>query len=344
MTTARTCRPASNNRGAIIIWLAFILLLMLCFVALGVDVAKLATARTQLQNAADAAALAGASAINPTTGVIDPATATARAQQTGQLNKAFINLPQPVIIDAADVTLLSGQRVKVVARRQGGNSVVAHVAQVLGLSTLQVTATATAEADTTRIAECGIVPLGVNPPPGTSFQTGCGNSYQLKAPGGGGTTGNYGGLDFPACDAGECSGGGASEWRCQLVKGYCCDLTVGQQVQTKPGNMSGPLKTAIDARFDADAVKTENICYSAYVAAGGTGQRVIHVPIVSPFPNGSSAPVTITGFTAFFIKNKPGSGADSSLEGEFIYDVIPGTGGGSGSGAVAFSVHLVPNP
>jgi len=50
------------------------------FGSLSVDVAKLATTRTQLQNAADAAALAGASALDPATGVIQQATAIARAQ------------------------------------------------------------------------------------------------------------------------------------------------------------------------------------------------------------------------------------------------------------------------
>ena len=127
-----------------------------------------------------------------------------------------------------------------------------------------------------------------------------------------------------------------------MAYGYCCPISIGQVVQTQPGNMSGPLRGAALDRFAQDAVKTEGICYTDYVAAGGTGQRVIIVPIVSPFPNGNG-PVTITGFAAFFIKKRPGSGANSTLDGEFIYAVIPGDGGGSGSGAVAYSVHLVPN-
>src|SRR5438874_10209391 len=97
-----TCRPR-RDRGIIIIWVALFMLLVLFFIALGVDLAKLMTARSQLQNAADSAALAGASVIDPTTGFIVGATAVQRAQQTGALNKAFIDTAQPVIVDAADV-------------------------------------------------------------------------------------------------------------------------------------------------------------------------------------------------------------------------------------------------
>ena len=129
-----------------------------------------------------------------------------------------------------------------------------------------------------------------------------------------------------------------------MASGYCCDLKIGQAVPTEPGNMSGPLKSSVQSRFNADAVKTPGICYSDYLQAGGTGQRVVVVPVVSqPFPNGSGT-VTITGFAAFFIKKIPGSGSNASLEGEFVYAVIPGEGGGSGAGAVTYSVHLVPNP
>ncbi len=337
-------RLPNHSRGAVVLWLALFLVLILCVISLGIDVAKIDATRTQLQNAADAAALAGASAVNPTTGVINPDLARARAQQTSSLNRAFVNTSQPVVIATDDVQFPGSSRVKVTARREGGTSIIAHFAQVLGLKTFQMTATATAKAETTGTAECGVTPLGVSPAPGTRFQTGCSRNYQLKAGGGGGTTGNYGGLDFTPCGAGMCPDNpGAASWSCLMANGYCCDLKIGQQVTTKPGSMSGPTKTAIQARFSADVVKTEGICYSDYLAAGGNGQRVIVVPIVSPFPNGRGT-VTITGFAAFFIKRIPGSGGGSTIDGEFVYPVIPGEGGGSGVGAVAFSVHLVPNP
>ena len=71
-----------NERGVVIIWTALFLLLMLGFVAIGIDVAKVMATQSELQNAADAAALAGASAINLQTGQLRPDSAVARSQLT----------------------------------------------------------------------------------------------------------------------------------------------------------------------------------------------------------------------------------------------------------------------
>src|SRR5215831_5684802 len=108
-----------RERGAVIIWLALFLLVLIGFGSLGVDVAKLAATRTQLQNAADAAALAGASALDPNTGLIQTDVAVPRAQAAALSNKAFVSDPQPVVLDAADVTFPGPGLVRVTTRRQG---------------------------------------------------------------------------------------------------------------------------------------------------------------------------------------------------------------------------------
>lgn len=353
-----------GERGVAIIWLALFMLALIGFGSLSVDVAKLTATKTQLQNAADAAALAGASALDPASGVIVTSVAVARAQAAAASNKAFVGDPQPVILPAGDVTFPTPTRIRVKVRREGGQAVVTTLAQVVGMRRLEVSATATARVETTGTALCGLLPLGCSPGSGQDFQVGCQNRYTLKigagttgggrggrGGGGGGRTtedspeGQYGALNFPAClDQGACAGmppTGANTFRCLMTNGYCCPIEIGQVLNTESGNMSGPLKQAIDARFDADAVPTENICYSDYQSRGGTGQRVVFVPITTPVAGQSS--VTVLGFATFFLRNRPGTGVESTLEGEFLYKVIPGTGGGSGSGAVAFSIRLVPN-
>ena len=62
------------------------------------------------------------------------------------------------------------------------------------------------------------------------------------------------------------------------------------------------------------------------------------LPITTPVAGNRQ--VTILGFCAFFIRNRPGNG---DIVGEFMYQVIAGTGGGSGTGPVVFSLRLVPN-
>src|SRR6266850_1359843 len=92
------------QRGVVLIWLAFFMVFMLGFVALGIDAAKMMATRTQLQNAADAAALAGASALDLTTGKLKPDTSLARAQFNAAQNVAFTSGPSPILLLAGDVT------------------------------------------------------------------------------------------------------------------------------------------------------------------------------------------------------------------------------------------------
>jgi hypothetical protein len=334
-----------GERGVVIIWLTLFLLVLIGFGSLSVDVAKLAATRTQLQNAADAAALAGASALDPATGVIQQTTALARAQTAAVAHKAFEDVATPVNLAAADVTFPTPTRIRVKVRREGSQSVVTTLAQVVGIKRLEVSATATAKVDTSGTVLCGIVPLGVSLNPGQNFQVGCGNQYTLKVGGGTGTQGQYGPLDFPSCaDKGACAGmspTGANTYRCLLANGYCCPIELGQELNTESGNMSGPTKQAINDRFDADAVGDEDICYSEYQSRGGTGQRVVLVPITTPVAGNPR--VTVLGFATFFLRSRPGSGTQSTLAGEFIYQIVPGTGGGSAAGPVTFSIRLVPN-
>ena len=78
------------RRGIIIPLAAFLLLVILAFIALAVDTGKLILVRTELQNAADAGSLAAAEemvrVLNETAETqapLDPATTVARARQVG---------------------------------------------------------------------------------------------------------------------------------------------------------------------------------------------------------------------------------------------------------------------
>ena len=332
-----------RERGVVIVWYALFLMLLLSFVAVGIDLAKLLATRTQLRNAADAAALAGASAMNPETGVIVPDAAIARAQQTASMNKAFVDGEAPIVLDAADV-VVGANTCKVTVRRQDANSIVTYFANVLGIPSLQLTATATAKMDTSSSALCGITPLCVSHNAGDGFHVG--QVYQLKYAGGSGVDGNYGGLTLPPCAniPAVCQGfayDGASMYRCLLEHhDYCCEIKAGQSISTNPGNMSGPTKTAIQYLFNLDTVQQENITYSDYVSRGGNGSRVIVVAITTP-PTTGSSPVTILQFGAFFLVNIPGNGGKNDVYGEFIYATIPGSGSGHGPGTVTFALRLI---
>ena len=333
-----------NERGVVIIWSAFFMLMMLGFVALGIDVAKVMATRTELQNAADAAALAGASALNLTTGQLMPDSALARAQFTASGNRAFVDAPVPVTLLAADVQVDAAERtVRVTVRRNDATdgSMITHVAQVLGITRVDLNATATAKAEKA-CEQCEkMVPMGAVPPKGEkNFQVGCNFNYLLKSAGNGSgavAPGNYLALDFPECDEGPCSGmspTGASTFRCLLEHGYGCCIRIGQVIQTEPGTMAGPTRQGLNARWDADTDQAQNICYSDY---RGNGNRVVNVPIITPIGNGRTR-VTVTGLAAFFLTRRPPNNGD--IFAEFIYEVAPGgTGGGCNSNV--FTIRLI---
>ena len=331
-----------NDRGVVIIWTIFFMLVMLGFVALGIDVAKVMATRTQLQNAADAAALAGASAIDLNTGKVRPDSAVIRAVQTASQNKAFTNapiavtlLPGDVAVDPNDNTVL----VKVRRDQTAGGAMVTHVAQVLGIMKVDLSAVAKAKVETT-CEQCErMVPMGAVPPVGQqNFQTGCNNSYVLKRGGGSSLApGNYQALDFPDCDEGACAGmgeTGANTFRCLLQNGYGCCVRIGQVLQTEPGNMNGPTNQGLNARWSSDTDRRTTICYSGYV---GNGARVVNVPVITPVGNGRTQ-VTVTGLAAFFLTKPPSGNGD--ITAEFIHMIVPGTGGG-GCNSTVLTIRLV---
>jgi Flp pilus assembly protein TadG len=339
---ALLAKVRTGERGVVIIWIAFFMVFMLGFVALGIDVAKVMATRTQLQNAADAAALAGASAVSPATGNIMPDTAVFRAQATALQNKAFVNEPLPVQLLAGDVSYPTPKQVKVVVRREAGagGEMITHVAQVLGIKSLSLTATATAEASLASSVCEGIVPMTAIPPGNDPnfFQTGCGKSYDLMQGQGGSMSGNFQGLSFPGCYEGGCAGmpaTGADTFGCLIDNGYSCCVDMGQSLQTEPGQMSGKLRGGLQNRWDADTDRRSNICAQDYT---GNGKRMIVLPITSaPLPGRTE--VQVLAFATFFLLNRPQLGPNTPVVGEFLYKTAPGQGGGT-TGTV-FTIRLV---
>ena len=331
-----------NQRGSVLVWLALMIFVLLGFVGLGVDVGKAVATKTQLQNAADAAALAAASAIDSTSGNIVPGEAIARAQIMAANNQAFEDGPTPVVVDAGDVVVSTGangkQQVTVTTRRDGVHPMITNFAKMIGLPQFALRASATAQVERAS-GVCDLLPMGAQAPQG-GFIPGCGHAYQLKDPAGGGTGGNYGFVDFPACDRGTCAGmnpNGGNTLRCIIANGYKCCIDVGDQISSEPGNKAGPFLQALQARFGTDSDQRTDICYSDY---HGNGARIVSVPIVTPFGNGKS-PVTVTGFAGFSLRDLPGTGNSSTINGEFLYLTTPGIGGGTGTGPGVFTVSLV---
>jgi hypothetical protein len=271
-----------------------------------------------------------------------PDTSEVRAMQTSALNKAFVNAPVSVTLLPGDIVVDPAENTcKVTVRRAPSTdgAMITHVAQVLGITNVEVNATATAKAERT-CEQCEkIVPLGAIPPDnGTSFFTGCATTYTLLQ--GEGTNGNYQALSFPECEEGHCGATGetgASELGCLIEHGYACCIGVGDIILTKPGANTGQIRDGLQARWDRDTDTRPNICYSDYVGRGN-GSRVINVPVVRSLGAGRTD-VEVIGLSAFFLKERPAGGQNGPIIAEFVYDVVPGTGGNCNS--TAFTIRLI---
>jgi hypothetical protein len=113
------------------------------------------------------------------------------------------------------------------------------------------------------------------------------------------------------------------------------------EVETKTGNTVGPLRQALQARFDADGEKTEGICYQQYVAnPAHNDSRVFITPIIESFNVNGTSWVKIKGFGAFFLKYRPGGGGQVDIVGQFIKYVAPGDFGDNANSGV-YGIHLV---
>lgn len=343
-----TQRP---DAGIAIIYVAVFLLASLWFVSLAIDMGKLMATRTELQNAADAAALAGASALDPNTGQIVQDVARSRAATTAAANKAFEGNPTPVTIDPQlDVDFPAERRVRVRVHREAatGNPMITHFAQTVGLLSLDVRADATAEAKQLKAVCEGLAPFAPQElPNGQAFSTSCDSSYTLRQNAGNGQQGNYQLLRFPPCNEDDFTGGGGSAIRHYTEYGYQCCEEIGEmmEVETKTGLTVGPLYKGLQARFEADGDRREGICYEEYLANQANnpnfGKRVFITPIIESFVVNGTSWVKIKGFAAFFLRYTPGKGGHAEIEGQFIKYIAPGEFGTGEANSGIYGIHLV---
>lgn len=157
--------PARDERGAVLVHAALAMLTLIAFSALAIDYGALLGARRQAQNAADAAALAGASSLafdDPD----DIPRAQAAAVATGTANPV---LGAPPSIDLGrtppDVRLIpcppgapglpdTCVRADVYRSAARSNALPTFFAQILGINSQDVRATATAQVETGNAVEC----------------------------------------------------------------------------------------------------------------------------------------------------------------------------------------------
>lgn len=279
-----------EEKGSVVILVTLFMIVLLGMMALVVDVGMAYAERTKLQNVVDAAALAGVQNL--------PQEHQARSMATFYAERNGVPVEDLVIEISADK-----KSIQVSARKL----LISFFARVLTNETGYVGAQAVARSGVIS-AIGGLAPLAIE-----EDEFAYGQLVELKFGAGGSTGGNFGPLDL-----GE-KGGGASDYREYLKKGYEGVLAVGDKVWTETGNMSGPTKKAIEYRFEAICC-----CDIGSFDFSSSCPRILIVPMYAGNISSGKTQITITGFAAFHVEEIPGSGNKSIIRGRFAQMITEG--------------------
>jgi Flp pilus assembly protein TadG len=356
-----------RERGSILATSAIGMLSILLAVGLGVDISRFYLTKTELQNAADAAALAAVSALNTSALGITKATDRAVASMNSyEFNKKGVsfsranvlfakNLDGPYLSEgSAQGQAASIRFVKVTTPDSPVG--ISFAAPVLGKSK-NLSATATAGLSVPLNMFCNFLPVsvidyGVPIVPGQTY-TFRASSGAMISPG------NYQILAV--------AGSGGKDVRVGLAAGVDKCAAPGEvyEVDTKTGVTAGAVRQGINTRFDdyqtsqvnpaqmpPDTNIKENITYDQYKSGSPTqapknkgvdGRRVVVIPIVKQdqYDQGRNT-VKFDRFGTFFLQTKVGSGNGGDLLAEYIDDIVIGQGGFNPNGAPANGLMAVP--
>ena len=310
-----TAKPRKNDprqqRGAVAVLVALMLPVLIASAAFAIDLAYVHVVRSEMQNDADAAALAGAHAlVDPATGALRWSEAATQAQQSVALNSAagqvlhdaqvqtgYWNLKgQPSGLQALPTTptVWDAPAVIVTLRKQDGQNqgpvrtFFARFWQVLGIN--QQVSAAAAPTSPGMILPGGLFPLAMSQclydtywngsvyPPSPRLDPATGKPYVF----------NIGsGYHYGLCSSGEWSAllddkNDVGVIRQLIAQGNPVELTLGQSVWIEPGTKSTLYQTV-----------------KGCSAAGDRSCEYVVVPTVTQTDNHALSP--ITGFACLHI-------------------------------------------
>jgi hypothetical protein len=355
--------------------LAFLLATGMC-----VDISHLYLVKTELQNAADAAALSAAASLNSDDGGITKATDIAVSSLNSyEFNKKGATVGRSDVRFAVNLRDFDrGQdyseagakavasRIRFVKVTVPAKSVNIFFASVVLGGSRNVGADAVAGMSVAPNYFEHILPVSViTDNDGDDILPG--NMYTIRrAPGNGVTPGNY---QILAID-----GSGGSDDRTGLANGVDKHVGVGDYVRTKPGVTAGAVRQGLNTRFGdyasqldpatspPDVNVKEGITYQQYLdtqqpggqsgpnfqspsrGTGVWGRRVVLIPIVkkSEFDNGRDS-VQIFRIGAFFLRTSVNNGNGGDIQVEYIgLRTVLGAGGYNPTGGPGMTELAVP--
>jgi Flp pilus assembly protein TadG len=333
-----------RERGSILATSSVAMLAVLLAVGMGVDISRFYLNKTELQNAADAAALAGVSGLTGYAEGIDDAVARA-VDVMNRYNFDHTNVSFPpenvtFAVNLNDATYMTEAQAKLTPANIRFIKVVtpespvgvSFTAFVLGNSR-DMTAEATAGKSVPVNEICPWLPAFILDDPAHPIAAGGTYTFRL-APGDHVSPGNYQLL------APIASGGSGDREGMATGVNWC--VRSGQVIKTKPGVTSGAIRQGINTRFGiysggldpaeapADWNIKEDIKHSAYGTdvkrptgqEGVVGRRVVFIPITKEAPGEGRDTVVVDRFGVFFLQTSVGGGSGGELKAEYITTTV----------------------
>ncbi len=344
------------------------MLAVLLAVGLGVDISRFYLAKTELQNAADAAALAAVSGLNSSaTGITEATNRAVQVMNKYDFNQQAVSFPRANVLFAKN---LDGPYISEASAQAAPKDIrfvqvttppapiaVSFAVSVLG-SSKNLSATATAGYSVPLNVFCNWLPVSVID---YDVPMAPGQTYTIRA--GSGSMISPGNYQILAV-----AGSGGKDVRVGLASGVdmCAEAGATYAVDTKTGVTAGAVRQGVNTRFDEyqtsqvnptdmppDANIKENIDYTQYRAGSPSqspshtpvpGRRVVIIPIVklAEYDQGRNV-VKFNRFGQFFLQTKVGSGNGGDIQAEYISDiVVAGKGGYDPNGGPANNLMATP--
>jgi Flp pilus assembly protein TadG len=319
MTRRSVTHRSFSERGQSLVLITVFMMSLLGMAAMAIDAGSWYQDRRHLQDDADAAALAGAAYIPAGSQSSSATTNFNKNKMTGET--ATVTTPT---YDSVTVSVTY--------------PATSYFARLFGITSATITATATA-----KIQASGSVAHHVSPYAVLRSVYNNGTGTSLFTCSGSGVTSNCGTVDLPTASnttGGSCTGSvytGTS----QNVSDALSDLidigtlNVGGCLSPKPGAAQGSATVAdgLLGTFAQDMHSLGNgtyeVVHQSYDDGQGLPPRLIYVPIVDQFTQGTTGPWTITGFAWFYMTGSIGSGSNRTIAGQFVTIAGPPLGGNS---------------
>jgi Flp pilus assembly protein TadG len=334
----------SRQAGQTLVVLIIAMMTVLGMCALAIDAGYWYQTKCNLQAAADAGALAGASQ-PPVSNTAATGKAAAEYKKTGRSSDA--------VSVSVTTDLTTGDSVTVTASRTVGN----WFARLFGQSTTTVTVTsrATIESFATIVPQQNVMPWAVmkgDYTPGSAYPIYTDNSHNA----------NNGAISPPYVNGAACPvPNGANDYSNEIAGGEnVCPISVGEPIDVKSGNNTGPTSQGLNTRITTWYPLGQLADTSTDPASilRPSSPQIVLIPVVTnlaggtTWPNGSSAQIKVVGFAWFVITgcgpadnqthcaNSDGGQVDGIFLNMDLVDTSSTPGAWNGSQNTAYTIEL----